>query len=150
MYITSLAISLVDQSAVISGQSILFDSDILGNQEPGRRRRRNPAKALPAFAGSVFAVFRRVAIPTPYQSAVVMIWIYSIVCGSCVRESSFSTGFIRYSVPPCFVPTWSAGLHGATHAAPCENAVSHWFYKGFLEGSHVSTWGIQQQNRFLW
>ena len=32
-------------------------------------------KALPACAGSVLAVFRRVAMSTPHQSAVLLIWI---------------------------------------------------------------------------
>ena len=64
-------------------------------------------KALPAFAGNVFGVFRRIAIPALYQNAFLLICIWESAEGRCAGITVFYWFYkgiqssILYACCPC-------------------------------------------------
>ena len=102
-------------------------------------------EALPAFAGNVFVVFRRFAIPAKYQDALPLIWVWESVGSRCAGITVFHWVYkgIQLTV---FVFTRGAVVHGTTHAAPMRNVD----FPLISQGSPYRTaWGTQQQDYFL-
>ena len=85
---------------------------------------------------------------TPYQSAVLLIWIWNSVESRCAGIT-VSRWVYKVFQSTVFVLTRSTVVHGATHAAPMGNVVFRWFYKDPLAELPVPSWGIRQQDCFL-
>ena len=106
-------------------------SDLPSRLASGVPQPHTRLKALPAFAGNVFAVFRRVAISTPYQSAVLLIWMLE-QCGKSVCGNHcfhwFYKGFpltIRFRSRRQGPSRLHSGLAEVSFRKPRKSNVSH-------------------------
>ena len=129
-HITWLAISFVDQSAVISGLGLFLAHGYSGTSGVRTEELAQSGKALPAFAGNVFLCFRRLAIAAPYQNAFLLIWIWESVESRGAGITVFHWVY-KGIQSTMFVLTRDTIVHGVTHAAPMRNVDFPLVLQGF-------------------